>query len=247
MPALKLENQTFGFWKVLSKNEEMSKIKKQSYWNCECQLCGQIYSIRGSSLTRGKTTKCKDCSMHQVTTNEIGNTYGKLIVIKEQGSKNNRKMWLCKCECGNLIEVSTTDLRTGSVKSCGKCPGRESQGEHEIRMLLLAARIPFEQEYIFNDFTYENGHHPRFDFYIPSRNYIIEYDGKQHFTAQNNGSKWNTLENLEKTKIRDDIKNNFCFDNKINIIRIPYTVKLSELTIFDLIPETSKYVLRKDE
>ena len=36
MPALKLENQTFGFWKVLSKDIEKSKAKGTSYWNCEC-------------------------------------------------------------------------------------------------------------------------------------------------------------------------------------------------------------------
>ena len=247
MPALQLENQTFGYWKVLSKNEEVSRAKKQSYWNCECQLCNQIYQVRGSCLTNGKSTKCDSCNRHKVTTNEVNNTYNKLTVIQEQGNKNNRKMWLCKCECGNLIEVSTTDLRTGAVKSCGKCPGKESQGEREIRMLLLAARIPFEQEYSFNNFIYDTGHRPRFDFYIPSRNYVIEYDGKQHFIAQSTGNGWDTIENLEKIQVRDSVKNNFCFDNKIDIIRIPYTVKLSDLTIFDLIPETSKYILRKDE
>lgn len=246
MPALNLENQTFGFWKVLSKNIETSKVKKQSYWNCECQLCGQIYVVRGSCLKNGQSTKCDSCNRHKVTTNEVGKIYHKLTVLKAQGNKNNRKMWLCQCKCGNLIEVSTTDLRLGAVKSCGKCPGKESQGEHEIRMLLLAARITFEQEYIFDNFTYENGYHPRFDFYIPSHNYVIEYDGKQHFVAQDVGSTWNTSENLKKTQIKDQIKNNFCFNQGINIIRIPYTVKLSELTIFDLIPETSQYTLRKE-
>lgn len=242
MAALQLEEQTFGFWKVLSKNIELSKSKKQSYWNCECQLCGQIYPVRGSCLKNGKSTKCDQCNKHKVTTNEIGNLYGKLKVIQNNGTKNNRKIWLCQCECGNLIEVSTTDLRMGNVTSCGKCPSRESTGEHEIRMLLLAARIPFIQEHSFDDFIYDTGHRPRFDFYIPSRNYVIEYDGKQHFEAQQ-GSSWNNENNLQKTQLRDRIKNEYCIKNNINIIRIPYTIKLQELTIFDLIPETSKYIL----
>ena len=246
MAKLQLENQQFGFWKVLSKNEEVSKEKKQSYWNCQCQLCKETYTIRGSALTSGKSTKCSECSRHQVTTNEIGNKYEKLEVIANAGTKNNRKMWLCKCQCNNLIEVSTTDLRNGSVKSCGRCPERETIGEHHIRLMLLNAKIPFEQEYVFDDLVYETGHKPKFDFYIPSKNYIIEYDGKQHFVAQETSS-WNTEKNLKLTQKRDNIKNNYCFENCIKIIRIPYTVKLSELTIFDLIPETSPYVLKRKE
>ena len=136
MPALQLENQIFGYWKVLSKNEEMSKAKRQSYWNCQCQLCGETYSVRGTCLKNGQSTKCDSCNKHKITTNEVGNSYNKLTVIEEKGSKNNRKMWLCRCDCGNLIEVSTTDLRTEAVKSCGRCPGRESHGEYTIRMLL---------------------------------------------------------------------------------------------------------------
>ena len=29
------------------------------------------------------------------------------------------EMWLCKCECGNEINVSRADLENGTVTSCG--------------------------------------------------------------------------------------------------------------------------------
>jgi len=29
------------------------------------------------------------------------------------------QMYLCKCECGNMIEVSRADLESGKVTSCG--------------------------------------------------------------------------------------------------------------------------------
>jgi hypothetical protein len=87
-------------------------------------------------------------------------------------------MWKCKCECGNLIDVSGTDLRTKAVKSCGKCPGKESLGEKLIREKLTQFNIDFIQEYRFEDLIFpDTKHHAKFDFYIPSHNYIIEFDG----------------------------------------------------------------------
>lgn len=52
--------------------------------------------------------------------NISGQKFGKLTAIKRAGKdKNGRIMWSCKCDCGNLVNVSTTDLRAGRRKSCG--------------------------------------------------------------------------------------------------------------------------------
>lgn len=74
--------------------------------------------------------------------------FNKLTAIKRAGKdKAGRALWLCKCDCGNKIIVSTTDLRTGRRKSCGCLKkerydiignrfgqltviGRESSGSH---------------------------------------------------------------------------------------------------------------------
>lgn len=53
------------------------------------------------------------------TINEIGNKYGRLIVIEKTSSKDNRACWLCQCECGNQIIVAGKLLRNGHVQSCG--------------------------------------------------------------------------------------------------------------------------------
>lgn len=243
MPELNLTGLKIGFWDVLEKDNEKSKEKHQSYWKCRCNLCGNIYSVRGSSLNNGKSQKCGICSRSYNVKDETGQKYNKLTVLYKAGSKNNRVMWKCQCDCGNHIDVSGTDLRTGAVKSCGKCPGRESLGEKLIREKLTQFGIDFIQEYTFKDLVFETGHYARFDFYIPSHNYIIEFDGIQHFSYGNNSS-WNTEEKFLETKKRDNIKNNYCFNHNIPIIRIPYDYK-EELTAFDLIPQTSKFLIRK--
>jgi hypothetical protein len=51
--------------------------------------------------------------------NEVGNVYGRLTVIKEIGRKRGAVLFLCHCKCGNDVEETGGDLRTGRVNSCG--------------------------------------------------------------------------------------------------------------------------------
>lgn len=242
MPTLNLKDQIFGYWKVLEQDIPTSKEKHLSYWICECQLCGDIHSIRGTALKNAKTTKCVKCAAKARIEDETNNEYGELKVIGPAENNNGpRAMWHCKCSCGNFIDVSGTDLRGKKVLSCGKCPTRQSNGEKSISRMLTNAGIEFLSEYSFDDFTYETGHTPRYDFYIPCRNYIIEFDGVQHFQAT---SGWNTPEVYQKNVERDAIKNQYCWNNNISIIRIPYN-KLFDITIFDLIPETSRFLYKE--
>lgn len=77
-----------------------------------------------------------------------GEKFGRLTAIRMTGKdKDRRSIWLCKCDCGNVITVRLTDLRTGRRKSCGCLQkeryniigqrfgkltviGRESNGSH---------------------------------------------------------------------------------------------------------------------
>ena len=62
----------------------------------------------------------------------------------------------------------------------------------------------------------------RFDIFIESLNLCIEFDGPQHFKAV---ALFGGEEELLKTKFRDNIKNEYCKINNINLIRISYKDK----------------------
>ena len=52
--------------------------------------------------------------------NEIGNKYGKLTVVdRAPNNKHRCAMFICNCECGNVVVVRGTSLRNGKTKSCG--------------------------------------------------------------------------------------------------------------------------------
>lgn len=50
----------------------------------------------------------------------VGKVFGKLTVIKRlENTKDRRRLYLCKCECGNLTKVKSKYLTNGDTRSCG--------------------------------------------------------------------------------------------------------------------------------
>ena len=72
--------------------------------------------------------------------------------------------------------------------------------------------------------------------------YLIEFDGSQHFTYfyEENNKGWNNKENFDITRKNDLIKNKYCFEHNIPLIRIPYN---EEYTFEDLKLETTRFLL----
>lgn len=51
--------------------------------------------------------------------NLIGQKFSRLIVTAEGDRKGGRVAWVCDCECGGKAHVRSSDLKSGSVRSCG--------------------------------------------------------------------------------------------------------------------------------
>ena len=64
----------------------------------------------------------------------------------------------------------------------------------------------------------------RFDFYLPLYNLCIEYDGEGHYAPVNwNGCSDNRAsESFERIKRNDELKNEYCKNNSIDLLRISY-------------------------
>ncbi|MDU5206285.1 MAG: hypothetical protein E6182_10000 [Clostridioides difficile] len=125
-----------------------------------------------------------------------------------------KKKILIDFNCGHDSHwIIPKDLKHGYC--CPIC--NESKGEKIIRLYLENNNIKFIQEHRFEDC--KNKRSLPFDFYIPNYNLCIEFDGRQHFETFNH---FGGEKGFELTKIRDKIKNKYCKNNGINLIRIPY-------------------------
>lgn len=227
----------------LTAQKRTRKQGNEWYWLCTCD-CGNTIETRGVSLREGHTKSCgclkkeSDRSPKGNVIDLVGKKFGKLTVIERDGSdKRGEAKWICECSCPakTRITVLGSNLRTGHTLSCG-CE-RRSHGELKVAEILTTNNIPFEQEKIM--FKYSTGGNSKFDFYVDNK-YLIEYDGETHYQANFRG--WYTPERLKGQQERDMIKNQWCKDNNIPLIRIPYT-HLKDLCIEDLLLETSKFIV----
>jgi len=121
-------------------------------------------------------------------------------------------------ECNKHGTFEQTPL--GHITNKQGCPGcKESKGEKIIRVYLQNNNINFIPQYSYDNCRYINKLF--FDFYLPDYNILIEFDGKQHFEP----IEWlyEQSENIFQLQIKkDQIKNKYCLDNNIKLIRISY-------------------------
>lgn len=104
---------------------------------------------------------------------------------------------------------------------CPKC--NESKGEKHIRKWLDNNNVKYISQKIFKDCRNEKP--LPFDFYLPDYNTLIEYDGEQHYRAVEYFGGQNGFEKRIKC---DKIKNDYCKNNGISLLRIPYFKNVEE-------------------
>lgn len=51
--------------------------------------------------------------------NHINERFGRLLVTERAPNRGTASRWVCKCDCGNTVEVFGSSLRQGKTKSCG--------------------------------------------------------------------------------------------------------------------------------
>lgn len=149
--------------------------------------------------------------------------------------------WKCQCnKCKGITIVKGTVLRTG-VRLGDGC--ERSKGEFKIKTILDENKIPYIKEYTFSDCIITTNP-AKFDFAILNQNkqvqYLIEFDGRQHFEDCYDG--WiESEENFKERQKSDNIKNNYCKDNNIPLIRIPFT-QYENLSLKDLLLESTSFL-----
>ena len=243
--------QKFGRWTVISRAPNKGK---KVMWNCKCD-CGTEKIVCGSSLQEGRSTSC-GCYHNELSSkianialkginikDLVGQKFGELTVIEDSGlrASNGGVIWKCQCSCGKITNKSSSQLKKGKGLHCG-CQQIVSLGENRIREILNENNINFEQQKIFDNCRFPKTNQPaRFDFYVADK-YIIEFDGEFHYPDTMGITPRFTEEKYLYTKEHDEYKNQWCKENNIPIIRIPYT-HYKELSINDLLLETSKFLL----
>lgn len=222
-------------WTVLNL-EKMTIGKEQSprpYAICECE-CGTVKPVLVKNLIKNLSKDCgcgrKKTAGENFSKDLVGQKFGKLTVLEtlEERSKTGHKLYKCLCDCGNEIILQTNQLTTHHTSSCGCLL---SYYNMYIDKLLTSKGIEHKSEYT----IFIGDNYYRFDFYLPQYNLFIEYDGEQHYKPVMYYNQ--TDEQMElafkRTQEHDNIKNRYCEENNINLLRIPYWEKENIETIIN--------------
>lgn len=125
-----------------------------------------------------------------------------------------------KCSCGNIFTTSINSFTNGKTR-CDNCSGSISRYEDTVRRYLNSINIKYIPEFVIN--SCRDILPLPFDFCLKESGKLIEVDGVQHFEPTTFCSKvLNAEENLEYVKKHDEIKNNYCKQWNIPLLRISY-------------------------
>lgn len=118
-----------------------------------------------------------------------------------------------KCKkCEHIWTLNANSLKVNGTR-CKKC-SYTYKGEDKIIEVLCNLKCNFIHQYKFDDCKDKKC--LPFDFYLPDYNLCIEFDGRQHYEPRFGE------ENFKQTQKHDKIKNQYCEDNNIDLLRIPY-------------------------
>lgn len=213
---------------ILEKDIEKSKEKHKTYWKVQCILCGNIRSVRDDNLHQScMTCAAKNRKKSNIISDLTNQEFGYWTVLSKSKKPN---YWHCRCRCGTEKDVFRGNLTQGISKSCGCI---NSWGETQIIYFLQKNNINYKKEYTFSDLKTDKGGTPRFDFALFDKNNnlicLLEFDGRQHEKYDKN---WKmSYQDFEYLKSIDYLKNQYCENNKIPLIRLNKDSNIEEIIL----------------
>ena len=215
--------------------------RKRHFYLCEC-VCGTRKEVRSDNLSSGHSNGC-GCLRKKLTPETwkqkdvndksykprhgesiIGKTFGDLYVMEfDHTGPGLHPIFKCKCSCGNEVLMSHQSLRVNGTIACDECLHSVSKGELVVRKKLQENNFLFKEQVTFDGLVGYTGSKLRFDFVIYNKDnkpvIAIEFQGKQHYEPIDF---FGGLEQFHKQQEYDNRKREYCFNNNIILIEIPY-------------------------
>lgn len=205
-------------------------LGKLKHMNVKCPTHGE-FSIRADNHLKG--SGCKECFLIQnrerqkmdisvfISRSSIihKNKYNYSLVNYTNLESN---VFIICPQHGKFSQRAGVHL---SGSGCPKC-SCFSKGEKKISEYFIERGISFEYQKTYNEFINPiTGAKYKFDFYLPMEDVLIEFDGLHHFIPI---EYWGGEEYFKKIQYKDNLKNDFCKNNNIKLIRISYKEDIIE-------------------
>ena len=181
-----------------------------------CKKCGREREVYQYNFIKDSAHReCPCCGRFSLKTEEdfvyrMGERAKEYKIIFYKNFSSSVKF---QHQCGFVFSQYPGNFLKG--RGCPKCYGKISKGEQKIINWLESNNIYYERQKKFQDLS----PYLTFDFYIPEKNILIEYQGQQHYEPI---AAWGGEEKLKVQQERDNKKRKFCKEKNIKLIEIPY-------------------------
>lgn len=196
-------------------------ITNQIKIKLKCNKCGNIIYKQPVKMVSGKEG-CYICSgknKHKTTQSfikEVEDRYPNKYEVLGEYIKAREPLLVKNLFCGHKYLISPDNLLRG--KGCPRCSMKQSSYMDIVEDFLSSNNISFEKEKRFEDCKLIRT--LPFDYYIPEKNCCIEVDGEFHFYR--NQEPLNRRSRTDEVQKRDKIKDLYCQENGIKLVRLPY-------------------------
>lgn len=227
-------------------NDNSFKNKLTQIYNGEYELIGHYNSKRISLLYKptgeiynniipqhfleGRNIKDNRNLTTEEYKKEIQYYYGNSIkVLSEYKNCKSKILFYHKnCKGNGYFKRGAKDMldsaRLGhSENGCPYCK-EISYGESLLRKIFEKQFINFAEQYKFSNCIYKK--QLPFDFAIFENNklsYLIEFQGSQHYNFEGHETFYSNIQDYKDRVIKDNIKQDYCSNNNIKLLKIPYT------------------------
>ena len=181
-----------------------------------CLKCNGVFKRKPQIFL--KSQKCPICETFSIMKTEecfkkelIQKLNREYELLGEYKGTNTKTLFRHN-DCGFIFENTPHNILQKTP--CPKCKRFNSKGEIKIKKFLDNNNIYYEQQKHFKELNQLS-----FDFYIPNKNILIEYQGEQHFhSIKFFGGEAKYLKQIEN----DSIKREFCKNNNFILLEIEY-------------------------
>lgn len=187
----------------------------------KCLIHNSEWKVRPNDILRGKG--CPICGIkksgkarfksHTQYLEELKIKNKNIIAIENYNGIYNPILHKCLIDGCEWCAIPHNILHGNA--GCPKC--NKSKGENIICKWLKEHNIKYESQKRFYDCR--DKYTLPFDFYLSDYNIAIEYDGIQHYKPI---EYFGGQESFKYTQKHDKIKNEYCENNNIKLLRIPY-------------------------
>lgn len=192
-------------WELI---DDLSNINGSTQVACKCKQCGAVTSKTMYLYLKG--IGCIVCDGNKKkTTEEFKQELDNDYELLSEYINNKTHVLLKHKSCGFCYKV-VPDAYVNQGQRCPRCRRKQTKGERAIANFLKKHNIEYFSEFP----VVINGHNLRFDFYIPSYDLYIEFQGIQHYEPNHFSS---SEKQFKQQQQNDNRKRKYCGEKLIEI------------------------------